>query len=144
MTIVVHVVSHIFGNSAAVHVPAEHMPAFKELLQRGANLWPDAPPEIKAFVDTFIEGKPMQNYQQLEYYKKARPRFRHYHRCSCGYVNIVNSYDSTPPQYSITCNNEEIPIPMKNPDTGEAYVKYVPCKRTEPFNKFPVTQTQER
>jgi len=38
------------------------VPAFKELIQRGANLWPDAPPEIKAFADWITNGKIMQDY----------------------------------------------------------------------------------
>lgn len=29
----------------------ESVAAFKELVHRGTNLWPDAPPEIKAFAD---------------------------------------------------------------------------------------------
>jgi NTP pyrophosphatase (non-canonical NTP hydrolase) len=36
--------------------------AFRELIQRGANLWPDAPPEIKAFADWVTTGKIMQDY----------------------------------------------------------------------------------
>jgi len=38
------------------------VPAFKELIQRGANLWPYAPPEIKAFADWITNGKIMQDY----------------------------------------------------------------------------------
>jgi hypothetical protein len=36
--------------------------AFKELVQRGANLWPDAPPEIKSFADLITNGEVLQDY----------------------------------------------------------------------------------
>lgn len=36
--------------------------SFQELIQRGANLWPDAPPEIKDFADLVTNGKVMQDY----------------------------------------------------------------------------------
>ena len=35
---------------------------FQELIQRGANLWPDAPPEIKEFADLVTNGTVMQDY----------------------------------------------------------------------------------
>lgn len=35
---------------------------FQELIQRGSNLWPDAPPEIKEFADLVTNGKVMQDY----------------------------------------------------------------------------------
>lgn len=38
--------------------------AFRELVQRGANLWPDAPPEIKEFADLVTNGKVLQNYRE--------------------------------------------------------------------------------
>lgn len=37
--------------------------AFKQLIQRGANLWPDAPPEIKEFADLVTTGQVQQNYR---------------------------------------------------------------------------------
>lgn len=37
--------------------------AFKQLIQRGANLWPDAPPEIKEFADLITNGKVLQDYR---------------------------------------------------------------------------------
>lgn len=36
---------------------------FKELVQRGANLWPDAPPEIKEFADRVTTGRVQQDYR---------------------------------------------------------------------------------
>jgi uncharacterized protein YbaA (DUF1428 family) len=36
---------------------------FQELVQRGANLWPDASAEIKEFADIITNGEVMQNYQ---------------------------------------------------------------------------------
>lgn len=43
------------------------VPAFKELIHRGANLWPDAPPAIKEFADLICnDGVVMQDY-----YKQA-------------------------------------------------------------------------
>jgi hypothetical protein len=40
----------------------DSMIAFKELIQRGANLWPDAPPEIKSFADLITNGEVLQDY----------------------------------------------------------------------------------
>ena len=34
----------------------------QELVQRGSNLWPDAPPQIKKIADIVTSGKIMQNY----------------------------------------------------------------------------------
>jgi len=46
-----------------VHIrDAESWSAFQQLIQRGANLWPDAPPEIKEFADLVTNGKVMQDY----------------------------------------------------------------------------------
>ena len=36
--------------------------SFQELIQRGANLWVDAPPEIKEFADLVTNGKILQDY----------------------------------------------------------------------------------
>jgi hypothetical protein len=41
---------------------AEDYEMFQELIQRGANLWPDAPSEIKEIADMITNGKVMQNY----------------------------------------------------------------------------------
>jgi hypothetical protein len=41
----------------------ESIAAFKELIQRGANLWPDAPAEIKEFADLITNGQILQDYR---------------------------------------------------------------------------------
>lgn len=46
-----------------VLVNPESIPAFKELIQRGANLWPDAPAEIKEFADLITNGQILQDYR---------------------------------------------------------------------------------
>lgn len=43
-------------------VSPEYWIEFQELIQRGSNLWPDAPPEIKRFADLVTNGKVMQDY----------------------------------------------------------------------------------
>lgn len=35
---------------------------FQELVQRGSNLWPDAPAQIKRLADLVTSGKVMQDY----------------------------------------------------------------------------------
>lgn len=47
-------------------VAADTWPQFQELVQRGANLWPDAPPAIKEFADLATTGKVQQDYQVQE------------------------------------------------------------------------------
>jgi hypothetical protein len=44
---------------------AVDMVGFKELVQRGANLWPDAPASIKSFADIVTNGQVMQDYNNL-------------------------------------------------------------------------------
>lgn len=45
-----------------INVSSESLEAFKEMVQRATNLWPDAPMEIKTFSDIITNGQPMQNY----------------------------------------------------------------------------------
>lgn len=45
-----------------VGIPYALWPQFQELVQRGANLWPDASPAIKEFADRVTNGKVMQDY----------------------------------------------------------------------------------
>lgn len=40
--------------------------SFQELIQRGSNLWPDAPPAIKEFADIITNGKIMQDYRSQD------------------------------------------------------------------------------
>lgn len=46
----------------AVFVSGDDIKPFQELVQRGANLWPDAPPSIKELADLVTSGKILQNY----------------------------------------------------------------------------------
>lgn len=41
---------------------AVDMVGFKELVQRGSNLWPGAPASIKSFSDLITNGREMQPY----------------------------------------------------------------------------------
>lgn len=62
---VIQVVSfHVPGAHAAIVVPDEHKAAFAQLIQRGSNLWPDAPPAIKEFADLVTTGKVLQKYEE--------------------------------------------------------------------------------
>ena len=42
---------------------AESIEQFKALVQRAANLWPDATPEIKEFADLITNGIVLQDYK---------------------------------------------------------------------------------
>lgn len=42
------------------------MKSFQALVQRGANLWPDAPPSIKAFADEVTSGRVLQDYSKQD------------------------------------------------------------------------------
>ena len=58
------------GNSVAelsitVYGSPALVAAVKELIHRGANLWPDAMPEIKGLADLVTSGKLMQDYGNL-------------------------------------------------------------------------------
>lgn len=53
------------GGALEIQVPAICESKFIELVQRATNLWPDAPPEIKAFADQITNnGVLMQDYSQ--------------------------------------------------------------------------------
>jgi len=47
---------------AIVCETAEEYKQFQTLIQRGANLWPDAPPAMKRLADLVTNGKVMQDY----------------------------------------------------------------------------------
>jgi hypothetical protein len=49
--------------TSLILITEESEPAFKELIQRGANLWPDAPAEIKEFADLITNGQILQDYR---------------------------------------------------------------------------------
>ena len=44
----------------------ESMEAFRKLVFRATNLWPDAPAEIKTFADEVEHGKALQNYAEQD------------------------------------------------------------------------------
>lgn len=46
-------------------IPKTDLPAFKQMVQRGVNLWPDAPASIKSAADIITNGAEMQPYAQL-------------------------------------------------------------------------------
>lgn len=56
---------HTVNNTSftSVLVTKESQESFKELIQRGANLWPDAPAEIKEFADLITNGQILQDYR---------------------------------------------------------------------------------
>lgn len=54
------------GTSLWLHVNTKDVAAFKELIHRGANLWPDAPPAIKQLADLLSHGKILQDYQHQD------------------------------------------------------------------------------
>lgn len=43
---------------------SESVRRFKELVQRGTNLWPDAHPEVKEFADRVTVGHVQQKYHE--------------------------------------------------------------------------------
>lgn len=45
---------------------AEDWKMVQTVFQRACNLWPDAPPAIKALADQVIEGKVLQNYEEQD------------------------------------------------------------------------------
>lgn len=45
-----------------IRVDTASWKAFQELVQRGANLWPDAPAAIKRFADDVTTGHAQQSY----------------------------------------------------------------------------------
>lgn len=52
-----------------IFISVESKAAFKELVQRGANIWPDAPAEIKILADLVTNGTVFQDYTLKNYNK---------------------------------------------------------------------------
>lgn len=50
------------GTSLRIYINQSDVSAFRELIQRGANLWPDAPPAMKQFADLVTTGHILQDY----------------------------------------------------------------------------------
>lgn len=64
-------IQSIADDALVIVVDSESLESFKELVQRGANLWPDASAEIKEFADMITNGEVLQNYRAQA--KAARP-----------------------------------------------------------------------
>ena len=58
---------------------SEDMESFKSLIQRGANLWPDAPASIKGFADLITVGHIQQDYAAQDTSNKAKKEKVNYH-----------------------------------------------------------------
>lgn len=52
----------VTGGGLILHIQEADVKAFKELVFRGANLWPDAPRVIKELADMLTDGKVLQDY----------------------------------------------------------------------------------
>ena len=53
-----------------IKIEEESLGSFKKLIQRGANLWPDAPASIKEFADVITNGRILQDYKSQDSSKK--------------------------------------------------------------------------
>lgn len=73
MSDAIQVVQLATGGATLVSIPPALLPAFKELVFRGTNLWPDAKPEIKDFADVLMYGKPLQDYKGQDTSKEVSP-----------------------------------------------------------------------
>lgn len=123
------------GYDINIWIKTADIPAFKELVFRATNLWPDAPPEIKRFSDLLLHGKVLQDYDSQNRDQTSR-RYGHSHRCSCGYTSRISTNNPNPPTYPVMCHNEHVevervPIPESK---GEFKIRTMPCKKLEMFN----------
>jgi hypothetical protein len=57
--------SHV-TNDTHITIAGDDVSNFKDLVQRGANLWPDAPASIKEFADKVTNGTVLQDYKSQE------------------------------------------------------------------------------
>lgn len=58
---------------------SEDLDSFKKLIQRGANLWPDAPASIKGFADIITVGHIQQDYSaQDTSFKKEKVNYHEF------------------------------------------------------------------
>ena len=59
------ITTHLIKDSEAITIiiDGKSIQRFKELVQRGSNLWPDAHPEIKEFADLITNGSILQDYR---------------------------------------------------------------------------------
>lgn len=118
----------------------ESFKSFQQLVQRGTNLWPDAPAEIKAFADKITnDGKVQQEYQHER--PNAGLKYAHYHKCGrCHQTSAIWTTSNLDPDYPVKCEKE---VPVNMPERlnvlGEvetpAYVKMVVCGVVARFNR---------
>jgi hypothetical protein len=96
-----------------IHIDDENWKMFQELVHRAANLWPDAPAEIKRFADEVTIGHVQQEYQDL-----MRPHWVHYHKCPrCTQVSPIETNSQTPPMWPVRC--EKLIRALKSERTRE-------------------------
>jgi hypothetical protein len=62
------------NNQLSITIPESFQAEFKELCQRAGNLWPDASPEVKTFIDLITEGKVQQDYSYIVTGTRSYPR----------------------------------------------------------------------
>jgi hypothetical protein len=51
------------SSAQVIIIPDDAVEVFKQLVQRGAQTWADAPADIKEFADLITTGKILQNYR---------------------------------------------------------------------------------
>jgi len=78
----------------------ESLANFKQLVQRGANLWPDAQPEIKELADQVTNNKILQDYRQqakdkIKAFETALTEATIRNICSCGEATVVTKETKT-------------------------------------------------
>lgn len=93
----------------------DSLKSFRKLIQRGANLWPDAPYEIKEAADLITNGYILQDYKTQTKSPGDRPRFNFAHLCSCGWTTTIQS---TIVPVRVRCSN---PKGCKNHDIYKGY-----------------------
>lgn len=110
---------------------------FQELVQRAANLWPDAHPEIKLFADQITEGKEQQDYQKQEYYiSTPREQYTYYHKCPlCLGVTGFQTISPKPPSYKVKCE-KLVTIDNPNKEEGSPPQISIACGKMAPFNQY--------
>lgn len=73
MTITLHFYEE--GSSMSLFIEgAAEVAAFKELVQRGSNIAPDAPASMKILADLVTNGKVMQDYEVQELKPELRKK----------------------------------------------------------------------
>lgn len=113
-------------------------PEFKKLVQRGINLWPDAPAEIKRLADVVTVGQVMQDYQD----DVPETKYHFAHQCKCGYITRWSSVYSNKPELVPCSRPDKIHIYWRNEATGEEGINKTECKLQLPYNEvIPVQLT---